>query len=225
MWSIRYPRPAGRAHRECSSSSPIATTSASWPGGLRRRGYRVTTADSGPVRHRRALSLPDRPRARRTRHAAASAASSLPARSAGMQWNVIPVMLITGKSDADGAVQRLSPRRRRRHPEAVPFRSADRAHRSAHRTRAGVQAPADDNAALDARVVERAIQIGELREQLARVRRGSMRLELALRQAAREAVPDQVRDDRNSSIAGATSCASKAIARLAITKPAALPQS
>jgi len=31
----------------------------------------------------------------------------------------------------------------------------------------------DDNATLDARVVERAIQIGELREQLRDVRRGS----------------------------------------------------
>jgi DNA-binding response OmpR family regulator len=39
-----------------------------------------------------------------------------------------------------------------------------------------VQRLKDDNAALDARVVERAIQIGELREQLRDVRKGSFAL-------------------------------------------------
>ena len=85
----------------------------------------------------------------------------------------IPVMLITGKSDPKGAVRAyeagaddviLKPF----HFEVLFARierRIDRA-RSVRRLQA-------DNAALDARVVERAIQIGELREQLRDVRRGS----------------------------------------------------
>ena len=83
-----------------------------------------------------------------------------------VQWNDIPVMLITGKSEAKGAVRAyeagaddviLKPF----HFEVLIARIGRRIAARAHFKRLQ-----DDNAALDARVVERAIQIGELREEL-----------------------------------------------------------
>jgi PleD family two-component response regulator len=82
------------------------------------------------------------------------------------QWRDIPIMLITGKSKPDGAVKAyeagaddviLKPF----HFEVLFARIARRidAARSFKRLR-------EDNAALDARVVERAIQIGELKDRL-----------------------------------------------------------
>jgi DNA-binding response OmpR family regulator len=84
-------------------------------------------------------------------------------------WRDIPVMLITGKSEPKGAIRAyeagaddviLKPF----HFEVLFARIARRieAARSLKRLR-------EDNAALDARVVERAIQIGELRERLAEI--------------------------------------------------------
>ena len=87
-----------------------------------------------------------------------------------VQWNDIPVMLITGKSEPKGAVRAyeagaddviLKPF----HFEVLVARIARRIDRAR-----SVKRLQDDNAALDARVVERAIQIGELRDELTRAR-------------------------------------------------------
>ena len=86
-----------------------------------------------------------------------------------VMWRDIPVMLITGKSEPTGAVRAyeagaddviLKP-----YHFEVLFARIDRridAARSLKRLQ-------EDNAVLDARVVERAIEIGELRDRLAEV--------------------------------------------------------
>jgi DNA-binding response OmpR family regulator len=83
-----------------------------------------------------------------------------------VQWNDIPVMLITGKSEPKGAVRAyeagaddviLKPF----HFEVLIARIGRRIERAR-----SIKRLKEDNAALDARVVERAIQIGELREEL-----------------------------------------------------------
>jgi DNA-binding response OmpR family regulator len=90
-----------------------------------------------------------------------------------VQWNDIPIMLITGKSEPKGAVRAyeagaddviLKPF----HFEVLIARIGRRIDRAR-----AVRRLQEDNAALDARVVERAIQIGELREQLQQRARGS----------------------------------------------------
>jgi len=143
---------------------------------LADQGFRVTTADNGASAiaelYRPPIDLVlaelDMPRM--------SGAELARAIRGEVQWNDIPVMLITGKSDPKGAVRAyeagaddviLKPF----HFEVLFARiqrRIDRA-RSVRRLQA-------DNAALDARVVERAIQIGELREQLRVVRKGSFAL-------------------------------------------------
>jgi len=86
-----------------------------------------------------------------------------------VMWREIPVMLITGKSEPKGAVRAyeagaddviLKPF----HFEVLFARIARRidAARALKRLR-------EDNATLDARIVERAIQIGELKDRLAQV--------------------------------------------------------
>lgn len=94
-----------------------------------------------------------------------------------VQWNDIPIMLIIGKSRPSDAVQAYSAGAddviaKPFHFEVL-FASIDRricAARAVRRLR-------NDNATLDARLVERAIQIGELRERLQEERfRGSLTL-------------------------------------------------
>ena len=84
-------------------------------------------------------------------------------------WRELPVMLITGKSKPAGAVEAyeagaddviLKPF----HFEVLIARIGRRLDRA--RT---FQRLREDNATLDARIVERAIQIGELKDQLAQV--------------------------------------------------------
>jgi PleD family two-component response regulator len=84
-------------------------------------------------------------------------------------WRDVPIMLITGKSEPKGAVRAyeagaddviLKPF----HFEVLFARIDRRIERARSFKRL-----LEDNAALDARVVERAIQIGELREKLAQV--------------------------------------------------------
>ena len=140
---------------------------------LSEAGFRVTTADSGASAIAELYRLPidlvlaelDMPRM--------SGAELARAIRGEVQWNDIPVMLISGKSDPKGAVRAyaagaddviLKPF----HFEvliALIERRIDRAR--------SVQRLKEDNATLDARVVERAIQIGELRDKLREVRRGS----------------------------------------------------
>jgi DNA-binding response OmpR family regulator len=86
-----------------------------------------------------------------------------------VMWRDIPVMLITGKSEPKGAVRAyeagaddviLKPF----HFEVLFARIDRRIDRA--RTFKRLR---DDNATLDARVVERSIQLGELRDRLAKV--------------------------------------------------------
>jgi DNA-binding response OmpR family regulator len=140
---------------------------------LSEQGYRVTTADSGASAIAELYRFPielvlaelDMPRM--------SGAELARAIRGEVQWNDIPVMLITGKSDPKGAVRAyeagaddviLKPF----HFEVLFARIERRIARAN-----AVRRLRDDNATLDARVVERAIQIGELREELRDVRKGS----------------------------------------------------
>jgi len=140
---------------------------------LSEAGFRVTTADSGASAIAELYRLPidlvlaelDMPRM--------SGAELARAIRGEVQWNDIPVMLISGKSDPKGAVRAyaagaddviLKPF----HFEVLIARIERRIVRSR-----SVQRLKEDNATLDARVVERAIQIGELRDKLREVRRGS----------------------------------------------------
>jgi DNA-binding response OmpR family regulator len=134
---------------------------------LAEAGYRVTTADTGETAIAELYRLPidlllaelDMPRM--------SGAELARAIRGEVQWNDIPVMLITGKSDPKGAVRAyaagaddviLKPF----HFEVVIARIERRIERAR-----GVKRLQEDNATLDARIVERAIQIGELRDELA----------------------------------------------------------
>src|SRR6476469_2368282 len=134
---------------------------------LSEHGFRVTTADSGASAIAELYRLPidlvlaelDMPRM--------SGAELARAIRGEVQWNDIPVMLITGKSEPKGAVRAyecgaddviLKPF----HFEVLIARIGRRIDRAR-----AVRRLQEDNAALDARVVERAIQIGELRDELA----------------------------------------------------------
>jgi DNA-binding response OmpR family regulator len=87
-----------------------------------------------------------------------------------VQWNDIPIMLITGKSEPTGAVRAYESGA----DDVImkPFHFEVLAARIQRRIEwaRSVKRLKDDNAALDARVIERAIQIGELREELREVR-------------------------------------------------------
>ena len=137
---------------------------------LGEAGYRVTTADCGASAIAELYRLPidlvlaelDMPRM--------SGAELARAIRGEVQWNDIPIMLITGKSEPKGAVRAyeagaddviLKPF----HFEVLIARIARRIERAR-----SIKRLRHDNAALDARVVERAIQIGELREELQAVR-------------------------------------------------------
>jgi len=139
-------------------------------------GYRVTTADSGEAAiaelYRLQIDL-------------VLAELNMPRMGGGelarairgeVQWNDIQVMLITGKSKPADAVRAyeagaddviLKPF----HFEVLIARIQRRIDRA--RSFRRLQ---EDKATLDARVVERAIQIGELREELKEARKGSVAL-------------------------------------------------
>ena len=137
---------------------------------LSEQGYRVSTADSGGSAIAELYRLPIDLVLAELDMPGMTGAELARAIRGEVQWNDIPIMLITGRSDPKGAIRAyesgaddviLKPF----HFEVLVARidrRIDRA-RSVKRLR-------DTNAALDARVVERAIQIGELREELARVR-------------------------------------------------------
>lgn len=94
-----------------------------------------------------------------------------------VQWNDIPVMLITAKSKPADAVQAYAAGADDVIPKPFHFEVlAARIERRIARARS-VKQLRDDNAALDKRVIERAIQIGELRDELRKERtRGSLTL-------------------------------------------------
>lgn len=133
---------------------------------LTEAGYRVITADSGATAvaelHRwpvdlvlAELNMPPMSGAELARVIRGAA-----------QWRELPVMLVTGRSDPKGAVRAydagaddviLKPF----HFEVLVARIERRIARLR-----SVEQLVQDKAALDARVVERAIQIGELRDRL-----------------------------------------------------------
>ena len=143
---------------------------------LSEAGLRVTTADSGAAAIAELYRLPidlvlaelDMPRM--------SGAELARAIRGEVQWNDIPAMLISGKSDPKGAVRAYAAGAddvivKPFHFEVLTARIERRIERM--RTVKRLQ---EDKAVLDARVVERAIQIGELREKLREARKGSVAL-------------------------------------------------
>jgi DNA-binding response OmpR family regulator len=133
---------------------------------LSEQGYRVSTADSGGSAIAELYRLPIDLVLAELDMPGMSGAELARAVRGEVQWNDIPIMLITGRSDPKGAVRAYEAGAddvivKPFHFEVLVARierRIDRA-RSVKRLR-------DTNAALDARVVERAIQIGELREEL-----------------------------------------------------------
>jgi len=137
---------------------------------LAEGGYRVTTADNGASAIAELYRLPIDLVLAELNMPRMSGADLARAIRGEVQWNDVPIMLITGKSEPKGAVRAyeagaddviLKPF----HFEVLIARIDRRIEwaRSVKRLR-------EDNATLDARVVERAIEIGELREQLREVR-------------------------------------------------------
>jgi len=133
---------------------------------LAEAGYRVTTADNGAAAIAELYRLPIDLVLAELNMPRMSGAELARAIRGEVQWNDTPIMLITGKSEPKGAVRAyeagaddviLKP-----FHFDVLFARIDRRIEQAR----AVKRLRDDNAALDARVVERAIQIGELRDQL-----------------------------------------------------------
>jgi DNA-binding response OmpR family regulator len=137
-------------------------------------GFRVTTADSGASAIAELYRLPIDLVLAELNMPRMSGAELARAIRGEVQWNDIPVMLITGKSKPADAVRAygagaddviLKPF----HFEVLVARIGRRVDRAR-----SVQRLKDDNAALDARVVERAIEVSELRQKLREERvRGS----------------------------------------------------
>src|SRR5437763_12599007 len=143
---------------------------------LAEAGYRVTTADTGASAIAELYRFPIDLVLAELNMPRMSGAELARAIRGEVQWNDIPVMLITGKSDPKGAVRAYEAGAdelivKPFHFEVLIARIA----RHIERARS-VQRLQQDNAALDARIVERAIQIGELRERLRDVRKGSFAL-------------------------------------------------
>jgi DNA-binding response OmpR family regulator len=133
---------------------------------LAEHGFRVTTADNGEAAIAELYRLPIELVLAELNMPRMSGAELARAIRGEVQWNDIPIMLITGKSDPKGAVRAyesgaddviLKPF----HFEVLIARIERRIERLR-----GVKRLREDNANLDARVVERAIQIGELKDQL-----------------------------------------------------------
>jgi DNA-binding response OmpR family regulator len=141
---------------------------------LSEAGLRVTTADSGAAAIAELYRLPIDLVLAELVMPRMSGAELARAIRGEVQWNDIPVMLITGKSKPADAVRAyeagaddviLKPF----HFEVLVARIGRRVDRAR-----SVQRLKDDNAALDARVVERAIEVSELRQKLREERvRGS----------------------------------------------------
>jgi DNA-binding response OmpR family regulator len=133
---------------------------------LSEAGYRVTTADCGAAAIAELCRYPiDLVLAELNMPRMSGAELALAIRDQ-VQWNDIPIVLITGKSKPADAVRAyeagaddviLKP-----FHFDVLFARIERRIARAH----AVRRLRHDNAALDARVVERAIQLGELREEL-----------------------------------------------------------
>ena len=133
---------------------------------LAEHGFRVTTADTGESAIAELYRLPIELVLAELNMPRMSGAELARAIRGEVQWNDIPVMLITGKSKPADAVRAyeagaddviLKPF----HFEVLIARIERRIERLR-----GMKRLRDDNAALDARIVERAIEIGELKDKL-----------------------------------------------------------
>ena len=134
---------------------------------LSAEGFRVATADNGSSAIAELHRLPiDLVLAELNMSPMSGAELARYIRGA-VQWRDVPIMLITGRSAPKGAV--LGYEAGADDVILKPFHFevlVARIERRIARLRA-VEQLVQDNAALDARVVERAIQIGDLKEQLA----------------------------------------------------------
>jgi DNA-binding response OmpR family regulator len=162
---IRYP-PTAEERPRILIVEPNRTNLGVMARRLAEGGFRVTTADCGSSAIAELYRLPIDLVLAELNLPRMSGAELARAIRGEVQWNDIPVMLITGKSEPKGAVRAyeagaddviLKPF----HFEVLIARIERRIERARNFKRLQ-----EDNAALDARVVERAIQIGELREQL-----------------------------------------------------------
>jgi DNA-binding response OmpR family regulator len=149
------------------SSSPTEPNLGVLARRLAEAGYRVTTADSGEAAFAELYRLPIELVLAELNMPRMSGAELARAIRGEVQWNDIPVMLITGKSKPADAVRAyeagaddviLKPF----HFEVLVARIERRIERMR-----SVKRLREDNATLDARIVERAIQIGDLRDELA----------------------------------------------------------
>ena len=165
---IRYPAPDERPR--ILVVEPNRTNLGVMARRLSEAGYRVATADSGASAIAELYRLPVDLVVAELNMSRMGGAELARAIRGEVQWNDIPVMLITGKSEPKGAVRAYAAGA----DDVIlkPFHFEvliARIERRIDRARA-VRQLQEDNAALDARVVERAIQIGELRERLRDVR-------------------------------------------------------
>ena len=140
---------------------------------LAEQGYRVTTADSGETAIAELYRLPIDLVLAELAMPRMTGAELARAIRGEVQWNDIPVMLIAGKSKPDELVRAYEAGAddvivKPFHFEVLTARIDRRIERARRFRRLQ-----EDNATLDARVVERAIQVGELREELRKVRRDS----------------------------------------------------
>jgi len=144
---------------------------------LSEAGFRVTTADSGASAIAELYRLPIDLALAELNMPRMSGAELARAVRGEVQWNDIPVMLITGKSKPSDAVRAYEAGADDVIPKPFHFEVlVARIERRIARA-LSVKQLRDDNAALDARVIERAIQIGELKEKLKEERtRGSLTL-------------------------------------------------
>ena len=162
---IRYPRSATDDPR-ILVVEPNRTNLGAIARRLGEAGYRVATAESGALaiaelyrlRIHVVLAELEMPRM--------SGAELARAIRGEVQWNEIPIMLITGRSNTKGAVRAYEAGA----DDVIrkPFDFEILLARLARRIEwaSAMRQLREDNAALDARVVERAIQIGELRDRL-----------------------------------------------------------
>ena len=165
---IRYPAPDERPR--ILVVEPNRTNLGVMARRLSEAGYRVATAESGASAIAELYRLPVDLVVAELNMSRMGGAELARAIRGEVQWNDIPVMLITGKSEPKGAVRAYAAGA----DDVIlkPFHFEvliARIERRIDRARA-VRQLQEDNAALDARVVERAIQIGELRERLRDVR-------------------------------------------------------
>lgn len=133
---------------------------------LAEAGYRTTTADCGAAAIAELYRLPIDLVLAELNMPRMSGAELARAIRGEVQWNDMPVMLITRKSKPADAIRAYAAGAddvivKPFHFEVLIARTQRRIDRA--RALARLR---DDNAALDARIVERAIQIGELRDQL-----------------------------------------------------------